>query len=89
MNTQMGRPKTTKIQKTARPEESQAEGKPLLTKREEEIAQLVADGRTNGEIAALLGLSQSTVKNRLVRIYDKVGVNTRAELASRMARGEV
>lgn len=59
---------------------------PKLTRREEEIARLVAIGRTNGEIAAQLGLAQSTVKNRLVRIFDKLGVNTRAELASRMAR---
>ncbi len=62
--------------------------KPLLTKREMEIAQLVAQGCTNGEIAAHLGLSQSTVKNRLVRIFDKLGVNTRAELASRVSRGD-
>lgn len=77
--------------RSVRPTRSAAEEpkRPILTKREEEIAQLVASGRTNGEIAALLNLSQSTVKNRLVRIFDKLGVNTRAELASRMARGDL
>lgn len=75
--------------RVARPIAAESEAGPALTKREEEIAQLVAIGRTNGEIAAQLGLAQSTVKNRLVRIYDKLGVNTRAELASRMARGDL
>lgn len=62
---------------------------PALTEREEEIARLVTSRRTNGEIAAALGLSQSTVKNRLVRIFDKLGVNTRAELASHMTRRDL
>ena len=39
-----------------------------------------------GYAAAQLGLAQSTVKNRLVRIFDKLGVNTRTELASWMMR---
>lgn len=51
-----------------------------LTKREQEIIRLVALGKTNGEIAAELELAQSTVKNRLSSIFDKLNVNTRTEL---------
>lgn len=52
-----------------------------LTAREREVARLVAAGKTNGEIAGTMGIAQSTVKNHLSRIYDKLNVNTRTELA--------
>lgn len=42
---------------------------------------LVMRGATNREIAARLGLSEQTVKNRLSRVYRKVGVRNRVELA--------
>lgn len=51
-----------------------------LTQREQEIIRLVALGKTNGEIAAELELAQSTVKNRVSSIFDKLNVNTRTEL---------
>ncbi|WP_350454053.1 helix-turn-helix transcriptional regulator [Slackia heliotrinireducens] len=78
-------PRAAAAPRAASPQATAAE---CLTNREREIASLVAQGRTNGEIAAALGLSQSTVKNRLVRIFDKLGVNTRAELAARFIRNE-
>ena len=77
---------TSRPVRTATPTQNAA---PQLTQREKQIALLVAQGRTNGEIAAQLGLSQSTVKNRLVRIYDKLGVNTRVELTSRVMRDQL
>ena len=52
-----------------------------LTKRENEIAQLVAQGLTNREIAKRLYLSEHTVKNYLFRIFDKLKVSNRVELA--------
>ncbi len=52
-----------------------------LTARERDVARLVAQGKTNGEVAVTLGVAQSTVKNHLVRIFDKLNVNTRTELA--------
>lgn len=52
-----------------------------LTPREREVARMVATGKTNGEIADALGIAQNTVKNHLARIYDKLNVNTRTELA--------
>ena len=55
-------------------------GANLLSKRQEELVQLVADGLSNSEIAKRLQLSQHTVKNYLLRIFDKLGVSSRVEL---------
>ena len=52
----------------------------LLSKRETEVVQCVAEGLTNGEIGERLGLSKHTIKNYLLRIFDKVGVSNRMEL---------
>ena len=61
------------------------EGTPLLTRREEEVVQLVAEGLTNRQVAAELNLSEHTVRNNLFRIFDKLGISTRVELALRFA----
>lgn len=58
-----------------------AKGAPLLTKREEEIVRLVEQSLTNRQIAQTLHLSEHTVRNNLFRIFDKLGVSTRVELA--------
>lgn len=55
-------------------------GEPLLTKREQQILPLVADGLTNREISKILNLSEHTIKNYLFRIYDKLGISSRVEL---------
>jgi DNA-binding NarL/FixJ family response regulator len=52
-----------------------------LTPTEEQVAQLVADGKTNNEVASELFLSRRTVEDNLSRIYRKLGVRSRAELA--------
>jgi DNA-binding NarL/FixJ family response regulator len=57
-----------------------AKGQDLLTKRQKEIVNLVADGRTNREISECLQLSEHTVKNYMLRIFDKLGVSSRVEL---------
>ena len=54
-------------------------GIPLLTKREEQIVQLVAEGLPSREIASKLGVSAHTVKNHLFRIYEKLGVSNRSD----------
>jgi DNA-binding NarL/FixJ family response regulator len=50
-----------------------------LTPRERQIIRVLAAGATNREIAARLGLSEQTVKNRLSVIYGKLGVRNRLE----------
>lgn len=52
-----------------------------LTKREQDIVSLVAGGNTNKQISRKLNLSEHTVKNYLFRIFEKVGVGSRVELA--------
>ncbi|KVE07486.1 helix-turn-helix transcriptional regulator [Burkholderia anthina] len=51
-----------------------------LTYREEQIARLVRDGRSNKEIARDLALAQPTIKTHLMRMYRKLGVSNRTEL---------
>jgi DNA-binding NarL/FixJ family response regulator len=49
-----------------------------LSAREAEVMDLIASGRSNGEIARQLYLSEKTVKNHVNRIYSKLGVGSRA-----------
>ncbi|WP_067463784.1 response regulator transcription factor [Actinomadura macra] len=49
-----------------------------LSARESEVMDLIATGRSNGEIARQLFLSEKTVKNHVNRIYAKLGVGSRA-----------
>ncbi len=53
-----------------------------LTAREFEIARLVAEGRTNAEIGAELGIARKTVSAHLDHISTKLGVRRRAEIAA-------
>jgi DNA-binding CsgD family transcriptional regulator len=62
-------------------------GSPLeLTDAERRIAALVAEGRTNRAVAAELTLRVKTIEVTLTRVYEKLGVRSRSELAARMAR---
>ena len=56
-------------------------GDKLLTSREEQVVALVADGLSNRHVATELGLSEHTVKKYLFRIFDKLGISNRVELA--------
>jgi DNA-binding NarL/FixJ family response regulator len=58
-----------------------ANGLSLLTKRETQLVQLIAEGMPTREITSKLGISEHTVSNYLFRIYNKVGVSNRLELA--------
>jgi len=55
-----------------------------LTETERRMAALVAEGRSNKEIAAVLYITPKTVGTQLSRIYRKVGVHSRTELARRL-----
>ncbi len=52
-----------------------------LSRREADVAELVGRGATNQEIARHLHISEATVKTHLTRVYGKVGVRTRTQLA--------
>jgi two-component system, NarL family, nitrate/nitrite response regulator NarL len=67
--------------RTKPPETSPFKRPNLLTKREEGVVQLVADGLTNRDISQQLNLSENTVRNYLFRIFNKVGTSNRLELA--------
>jgi DNA-binding NarL/FixJ family response regulator len=56
-----------------------------LTETERRVAELAAAGRKNREIAQALFISTRTVEANLVRVYRKLGINSRAELGARMA----
>jgi DNA-binding NarL/FixJ family response regulator len=61
----------------------QADGQPeqptVLSAREQQVLQLLAQGYSNPQIAAELVISDGTVKNHVTNIYRKLGVRTRAE----------
>jgi DNA-binding CsgD family transcriptional regulator len=61
------------------------EARARLTPAERETAGLAAAGRSNKEIAAHLVLSTRTVENRLQRVYEKLGIAGRADLAAELA----
>lgn len=54
----------------------------VLTSREMQVASLAAAGHSGGKIAAQLGLSPRTVNNYLGRVYQKLGISGRAQLAA-------
>ncbi|MER6979492.1 response regulator transcription factor, partial [Streptomyces carpinensis] len=56
-----------------------------LTPQEETVAQMVASGLSNREVAARLFISPKTVQFHLTRIYAKYGLRSRTELAARAA----
>lgn len=55
-----------------------------VTEREWEVAQLIAQGLTNAEIAQQLYLSMPTIKTHTSRLFDKLGVTNRVQLAIRV-----
>ena len=52
-----------------------------LSRREMEVAGLVADGATNAQVAARLFISERTVESHVASIFNKLGVDTRLQVA--------
>ncbi len=69
----------------ARPRRLQFSGIEALTASERRIAGLAAGGRTNREIAEALFVTPKTVENHLGRVYGKLGINSRTQLAELLA----
>jgi DNA-binding NarL/FixJ family response regulator len=57
-----------------------SEGMPLLTRREEDVVRLVADGLKNREIAQQLKVKEHSIRNYIYKIFEKLGVSSRVEL---------
>ena len=51
----------------------------ILTDREQQILKLIAQGRTNREIARQLSISESTAENHIHHIYTKLRISNRAQ----------
>jgi DNA-binding NarL/FixJ family response regulator len=57
-----------------------------LTAREHDVVRLVVEGRSNDEIAAELGIGAKTVETHLGRLFERLGLMSRTELATRALR---
>ncbi len=70
---------------------NESTGNPLnvLTKKEREVAELICLGYTNKDIAKLMFISEHTVKDHTKKIYPKMGVHSRFELASVVSKYRV
>ena len=71
---------------SARQRRGGGEGLDALSGRERQIAELVAEGRTNREIGAEVFLSEKTIEGHLTRIFAKLGVTSRVEVAEAVGR---
>jgi DNA-binding NarL/FixJ family response regulator len=68
------------LTKTKPIREPSSAGMKMLATRETHVADLVAEGLPNKEIALRLGITEHTVSNYLFRIYNKLGFSSRVEL---------
>jgi DNA-binding NarL/FixJ family response regulator len=62
------------------------DGERVITRREEEVLQLIADGCSTPEVAAQLFISQKTVKNHLASIYQKLDARDRTQAVLQAVR---
>jgi len=63
----------------AAPRSPAAEPFPDLTERENEILELIAQGRSNGDIAGRLGITSKTVRNHVANVFNKLQVADRSQ----------
>jgi two-component system response regulator DegU len=63
-----------------------SDGERVVTRREEEVLQLIADGCSTPEVAEKLYISQKTVKNHLASIYQKLDARDRTQAVLRAVR---
>ncbi len=60
-----------------------------LSRREMEVASLVAEGATNAQVAGSLFISERTVESHLASIFNKLGVDSRLQVARWIAASQV
>ncbi len=68
------------------PKRPAADESPALTRREEEVAALVARGLTNRQIAAELTISEHTAATHVRKILKKLGLHSRSQLSAWVAQ---
>jgi DNA-binding NarL/FixJ family response regulator len=71
------------LRKLERPEDGEER---VITRREEEVLQLIADGCSTPEVAGKLYISQKTVKNHLASIYQKLDARDRTQAVLQAVR---
>ncbi len=69
-----------------RRQDNESESQRIITKREEEVLQLIADGCSTPEVAEKLYISQKTVKNHLASIYQKLDARDRTQAVLQAVR---
>jgi two-component system response regulator DevR len=77
---------TEKVLKELRNFAAGKDARGLLSPQESRIAELVAEGKSNREIASQLGLAEGTVKNYVSAILAKLNLSRRSQLAAKLAR---
>jgi DNA-binding NarL/FixJ family response regulator len=77
-----------RVHRRTRPGSGDAGGLESLTERELQVARLIVDRRTNGEIAEALFLSKKTVESHIRNVFHKLGVDSRVEVARLVERTE-
>ena len=76
-------------QKKGSPQQSSEERPPLLSPREREIIQLLAEGKSNNEVAELLYISAKTVETHRAHIMQKLNLHSIAELVHYAIRNQI
>jgi DNA-binding NarL/FixJ family response regulator len=71
------------------PDRAEGQGFNILSAQESKIARLVAQGLSNREIGQQLYLLPRTVSSHLYRMFPKLGISTRTQLASRLDEHEL
>lgn len=66
--------------------ENDQKAKPLLTKREREVFELLVQDKTTKEIAGLLFISEKTVRNHISNVMQKLGVKGRSQAVVELVR---
>lgn len=84
LSPQLARSMLQEVRRLAEPEPEHEER--LVSKREEEVLQLIADGCSTPEVAAQLYISQKTVKNHLASIYQKLDARDRTQAVLQAVR---
>jgi pimeloyl-ACP methyl ester carboxylesterase/DNA-binding CsgD family transcriptional regulator len=70
-------------------ERSPGRARSVLSARETQVARLVADGRTNAEIARLMSVALRTIDSHVEHIRNKLGFRSRVQIGAWMARQEI